>query len=186
MRPLPLLVLILALVPCRAALALPEVERAAPREEAVLTLAGKRIAVVYGRPALRGREMFGVRIPWGEIWRTGSDEATKLTTEIELRFPGFVVPPGEYALFTVPGEQAWQLVVNRAAEQWGAFNHDPRLDLGRVTMRVDAVSPPLERLSIALHADGESAGTLWIGWERALASVHFEVVAPPPLPTPPQ
>lgn len=175
-----------ALTPAPGTLGAPDVERAAPREETALSLAGKRIAVAYGRPVLRGRQMFGVRIPWGEIWRTGSDEATKLTTEIELRFAGFAVPPGEYALFTVPGERAWQLVVNRGAEQWGAFNYDRRLDVGRVEMRLDAVSPPLERLSIALHAEGEGAGTLWIGWERALASVRFEVVAPPPEPAPPQ
>lgn len=168
-------------VPARAAA--PEVVRSAPREEASLVLAGQRIAVEYGRPTLRGRKIFGTLVPWGEVWRTGADEATRLSTAIALRFEGLVVEPGDYSLFTVPGVEGWQLVINKVAHQWGAFNYDPRLDVGRAAMRRDRLSVPLERLSIALHADGASAGTLWIGWERTLVSVRFEVVAEgPPAP----
>ncbi len=173
----------LAVLAAAGARSAPEVERSAPREETTLVLAGKRIAVVYGRPALRGRAMFGVLVPWDEIWRTGADEASQLRTEIDLRFGALAVPKGAYGLFTVPGERGWQLVINKVADQWGAFNYDPSQDLGRVPMLLEALSSPLERLSIALTAQGEAQGTLWIGWEKSVASAEFEALpeAPPPV-----
>jgi hypothetical protein len=163
-----------------AALAAPEVTRSAPRDEASLVLSGKRLTIAYGRPSLRGRDMFGVLVPFGKIWRTGADEATKLSTEIDLRFGALLVPKGDYSLFTIPGERAWQLVVNQTADQWGAFNYESSRDLGRVPLRLQGLSAPIERLSIALTASGETAGTLWIGWEKTVASVDFEAVPEPP------
>jgi hypothetical protein len=187
----PLLATGLALLAAAGARSAPEVARSAPRGEASLLIAGKRLAVSYGRPALRGREIFGVLVPWGEIWRTGADEATRLASEIDLRFGALSVPKGAYALFTVPGERGWQLVVNRVADQWGAFNYDASQDLGRVPMRMQLLSAPLERLSIALTAKGEAGGTLWIGWEKVVVSAEFEALPeiPPPAapdPQPPQ
>lgn len=180
---------ILALGAAGAALGAPQVAPSAPREETGVVLAGKRLAVTYGRPALGGRTMFGVMIPYGQVWRAGADEATKLTTEIDLRIAGLAVPKGAYALFVIPGERDWQLVLNKTADQWGAFNYDARQDVGRVAMRLETLAAPLERLSMALTASGETTGTLWIGWEKNVASVDFEVVpdpAPPAAPPPAQ
>ena len=172
----------LLFLPTVLAAAGPAVERIAPREEASLVLAGQRVAVTYGRPALQGRGMFGLLVPYGAVWRTGADEASKLTTEAELRFGTQVLPRGAYALFTIPGERGWQLVLNRTADQWGAFNYDPALDALRVPMRLAPLSAPIERLSMALTAQGENGGTLWIGWERVVASVDFEAVPGPVAP----
>jgi hypothetical protein len=184
-RRLSLVTALLAPLLLSAARAAPEVERAAPRESSNLMLAGKHLSVAYGRPALRGRTIFGVLVPWGEIWRTGADEASKLSTEADLRFGARELPKGNYAVFTVPGEREWQLVLNRTADQWGAFNYDPAADALRVPMRRDSVSAPIDRLSIALTARGESAGTLWIGWETTVVSVDFELVGEPAAEAPP-
>jgi hypothetical protein len=180
-----LLTALLAPLLLTAARAAPEVERSAPRESSNLVLAGKHLSISYGRPVLRGRTHFGVLVPWGEIWRTGADEATKLSTEADLRFGTVELPKGNYAVFTIPGERDWQLVLNKTADQWGAFNYDPAEDALRVPMRRESVSAPIERLSIALTARGESAGTLWIGWETSVVSVDFDLVAEPP-PAPPE
>jgi hypothetical protein len=175
-----LLAALLAPLLLTAARAAPEVERAAPRESSSLILAGKHLSISYGRPLLRDRAIFGVLVPWGEIWRTGADEATKLSTEADLRFGARQLPKGNYAVFTIPGERDWQLVLSKTADQWGAFNYDPGEDALRVPMRRESVSAPIDRLSIALTASGESAGTLWIGWEMTVVSVDFELVAEPP------
>jgi hypothetical protein len=179
--------LALVLAALAAVAATPEVAPAGPRETTLLMVAGGRVAVAYGRPSMRGRPIFGALVPWGEIWRTGADQATRLSTELELRFGDAVVPAGEYALFTIPGERGWQLVLNKAADQWGAFNYDASLDVARVPMQVERLPSPLERLSIALSAQ-ENVGTLWIGWETTVASARFGAVplGPPIAPTPPQ
>ncbi len=166
----------------------PEVAPGVPRETAAVVVGGGRVAVTYGRPSMRGRPIFGALVPWNEVWRTGADQATRLATELELRFGDVAVPAGEYALFTIPGERGWQLVLNKAADQWGAFNYDPALDVARVPMLVERIPSPLERLSIALSVHGETGGTLWIGWESTVASVRFEAIplGPPSPPSPPQ
>lgn len=179
-----LLAALLAPLLLTAAGAAPEVERSAPRESSNLVLAGKHLSIAYGRPVLRGRTMFGVLVPWGEIWRTGADEATKLSTESDLRFGEFALPKGNYAVFTIPGERDWQLVLNKTADQWGAFNYDPAEDALRLPMRRDSLAAPIDRLSIALTARGEAAGTLWIGWETTVVSADFELVPEPPAAAP--
>lgn len=175
---------LLALLLLSAARAAPEVERAAPRESSTLVLAGKHLSISYGRPLLRGRTMFGMLVPWGEIWRTGADEATKLSTEADLRFGTLALPKGNYAVFTIPGERDWQLVLSKTADQWGAFNYDPAEDALRLPLRRDSLSAPIDRLSIALTARGEAAGTLWIAWETTMVSADFELVPEPPAAVP--
>jgi hypothetical protein len=181
-----LLTALLAPLLLTAARAAPEVERSAPRESSNLVLSGKHLSIAYGRPLLRGRSMFGVLVPWGKVWRTGADEATKLSTEVDLRFGAGELPKGNYAVFTIPGERDWQLVLNKTADQWGAFNYDPSEDALRVPMRRDSLAAPIDRLSIALTARGEAAGTLWIGWETTVVSADFELVPEPASPAAPE
>src|SRR5262252_182646 len=119
-------------------------KRASPHAEATATLAGKKITISYGRPYMKGRTIFGSLVPWGEVWRTGADEATTFTTETDVVIGGLKVPKGEYSLFTIPTEKQWTLILNKTAKQWGAFKYDAAQDLGRVPMTVAAASKPVE------------------------------------------
>lgn len=162
------------------------VVRSAPRARAVAVLDGRRVSVDYGRPRRHGRPIFGALVPYGEVWRTGADEATRLETEADLLFAGgLFVPKGSYALFTLPGVEAWLLILNRAAEQWGAFNYDPAQDLGRVSLRREPTARPIESFSVALQTTGERSGVLWLGWDRTVLSIRFETLPEPAPPTSP-
>jgi hypothetical protein len=160
--------------------------RSAPRQRVTATFDGRRIEVDYGRPQRRGRPIFGGLVPYGEVWRTGADEATQLRTEADLLFAGgLFVPKGAYSLFILPRVEAWLLILNRAAVQWGAFNYDPAQDVGRVPLRRERIADPIEEFSIALQWTGERSGVLWLGWERTLLSIPFETLpegAPPTSP----
>ena len=160
--------------------------RSAPRQRVAATFDGRRIEVDYGRPQRRGRPIFGGLVPYGEVWRTGADEATQLRTEADLLFAGgLFVPKGEYSLFVLPRVEEWLLILNRAADQWGAFNYDPAQDVGRVPLRRERIADPIEQFSIALQWTGERTGVLWLGWERTLLSIPFETLpesAPPTSP----
>src|SRR5437870_13144489 len=111
-------------------------KRVSPHAEVSAALAGKKITVTYGRPYVKGRAIFGGLVPWGEVWRTGADEASTFTTEADVVIGGLKVPKGEYSLFTIPTEKQWTLVLNKTAKQWGAFKYDAKEDLGRVPMTV--------------------------------------------------
>lgn len=141
-----------------------------PHVDVSANLGGKKITISYGRPSVKGRAIFGGLVPWGQVWRTGADEATKLTTEADIVIGGLKVPKGEYALFTIPTEKAWTLVVNKTATQWGAFKHDAKQDLGRVPMTVTAGTKPAEQFTIELVPAGKQL-TLKLSWDKTVASV---------------
>ena len=147
-----------------------EKKRASPHADATATLAGKKITISYGRPYAKGRAIFGGLVPWGQVWRTGADEATTLTTESDLVIGGLKVPKGEYALFTIPTEKEWTLVVNKTAKQWGAFKYDAAQDLGRAPMTVAAATKPVEQFTIELVPAGKQL-TLKMSWDKTVASV---------------
>jgi hypothetical protein len=147
-----------------------EEKRASPHAEASASLGGKKITISYGRPYAKGRAIFGGLVPYGEVWRTGADEATVLTTEADIVVGGLKVPKGEYALFTVPTEKAWTLVLNKTAKQWGAFKYDVKQDLGRVPMTVAANPKPVEQFTIELVPSGKQM-TLKLSWDKTAASV---------------
>jgi hypothetical protein len=153
-----------------AATAHAEDKRASPHADVTATLAGKKITVSYGRPYVKGRVIFGGLVPWGEVWRTGADEATTFTTEADLVIGGLKVPRGEYSLFTIPTDKQWTLVLNKTAKQWGAFKYDAKQDLGRTPMTVAAAAKPVEQLTIELVPAGKQL-TLKLSWDKTVASV---------------
>ena len=147
-----------------------ERQRASPHADVTATLAGKKITVSYGRPSMKARAIFGGLVPWDQVWRTGADEATTFTTETDVVIGGLKVPKGEYALFTIPTEKQWTLVVNKTAKQWGAFKYDAAQDLGRTPMTVTTATRPVEQFTIEMVPAGKQL-TLKLSWDRTVATV---------------
>lgn len=144
-------------------------QRVSPHEKVEATLNGKKIVIEYGRPYLKDRSL-GTLAPNGQVWRTGADEATTLMCEGDLMIGSLHVPAGTYALFTVPGDTEWTLVVNKTAKQWGAFKYDSGTDLGRVKMKLGKTASPVEQFTIALSGSG-SKGELKMSWGGVEVSV---------------
>ena len=114
--------------------------------------------------------MGGSLVPYGQVWRTGADEATVLTTTKDLMLGSLHVPAGTYALFTLPEEKGWKLIVNKTAKQWGAFKYDAGTDLGRVDMKVEKTAQPVEQFTITIDNS-----TLKMAWENTQISVPVMV-----------
>ena len=145
-------------------------QRASPHEKQDFKVSGKKITIEYGRPYMKGRTIFGSLEAYGKVWRTGADEATTFTTEADLMVGSLHVPAGTYALFTIPGESEWTLILNKTSKQWGAFKYDEKMDLGRAKMKVQKV-PAVEQLTIDITPQGE----LSIAWETTKATVPIVV-----------
>jgi len=158
-----------------AAALLAQGNRASPHEKVTATIAGKAITIEYGRPFMKGRTIYGGLVPFGKVWRTGADEATMLTAEGDLMIGSLHVPKGSYSLFTIPGEKEWTLVVNKVAKQWGAYKYEQGSDLGRVTMKVESLSAPVEQLTIAINSKGGNQGEIRVSWEKTAASAGIMV-----------
>ena len=87
--------------------------------------------VVYGRPAKQEDQVFGQQIPFGEIWRTGANEATEIKFYKDMMFGDQLVKAGTYVLHTIPGEKEWTIILNSNTDTWGAFFYDPSKDVAR-------------------------------------------------------
>jgi Protein of unknown function (DUF2911) len=146
-------------------------KRVSPHEQVSATVGGKKVTVQYGRPYKKGRPIFGGLVPYDQVWRTGADEATTLTTDGELTIGTLRVPKGSYALFTVPGKSAWTLIVNKTAKQWGAFSYDAKEDLGRVPLKLGASAAPVEQFTIELSPAGDHKAILKLSWDKVVATV---------------
>lgn len=147
--------------------------RVSPHETTELTLNGKKVTITYGRPYMKGRKIMGGLVPFGQIWRTGANEATVLKTEADLMIGSMAIPKGSYAVFTLPSETGWKLIVNKVADQMGAFNYDEKQDLGRVDMKVGKTSAPVEQFTITLAKSG-NGGVIKMEWENTSAAVDFQ------------
>lgn len=149
------------------------------RAEEEFTVGGARIALDYGVPVRRGRDIWGNVVRWGQLWRTGANRATHFSTDRDLVLGDpagatLVVPAGRYTLFSIPDSAGGVLIVNRQTGQAGTA-HDPAQDLGRVRMRRTTLAEPVERLSIRAEPDGAKGGTLRIAWDRSEFVVPFTV-----------
>src|SRR5215471_6975111 len=88
-------------------------KRPSPPGTADCTIKGKKVTIDYSRPFLKGRKLGTDLAPYGKVWRTGANEATTLTTAIDLDIGGAKVPAGTYTLYTLPSEGTWKLIINK-------------------------------------------------------------------------
>ena len=132
------------------------------------------IEIVYARPGLKGRVMIGKIEPYGEVWRTGANNATTITFSTAVKLGGQDVPAGKYALFTIPNENEWTLIINKETGQFH-LNYNAELDFGRTKMNLKSLAEPVDTFRVELRNDGGNKGTLALIWENTEASIPFTV-----------
>ncbi len=144
-------------------------ERKSKNGKTAGTIDGVEVVVEFGRPNVKGRKIWGGLEPYGKVWRTGADEATTISFSAAVAIGGGTLPAGTYSLFTIPGEDEWTFILNKAAEQWGAFSYDKGQDALRVAAKPRAAEH-VESLDFVI--DGSS---VVLRWEKL--AVGFEVAA---------
>lgn len=143
-----------------------------PRAAEEIAVGTGKLRVEYGRPFVRRRKVFGGLVPWGKVWRTGANEATTLTTDVDVTLGGTALPKGTYTLYTLPGEKEWLLIVSRQTGQWGT-EYDPRLDFTRIPMKSISRPDHLEAMTISFLPEDAFRGTLRISWEKRTLAVPY-------------
>ncbi len=133
---------------------------------------GKTIKTDYSSPRMKGRKIYGELVPFGQVWRTGANEATTFVTSADVAVGGNTVPAGSYTIFTVPNADKWTLIISKKTGEWGIPYKYESDELARVDMKVSKLPAPVENFTIAYD---KSAGgcTLRIDWEKTRASVDL-------------
>ena len=145
-----------------------------PPAESSVAIAGKKIGVDYYAPSMHGRKVMGGLVPFGVVWCTGANYATKITTEAPLRMGDLDLPKGAYSIWTIPGEKEWTLIINKETGQFH-LNYNADLDFGRTKMNLKTLAAPVETFRIDLRNSGGNQGTLALIWEKTEASIPFTV-----------
>jgi len=139
-----------------------------PKAEETATLSGAKVKIVYFQPSARGRKIMGGLVPFGEVWRTGANDATTIEFDKAVKIEGKNLPAGKYALFTIPGENEWTIIFNKEHKQWGAYEYKDKEDALRVTVKPSKTASFVETFKITT-ADNK----VTLAWENT--SVSFNV-----------
>jgi len=133
---------------------------------------GKTITVDYSSPRAKGRKIFGELVPYGQVWRTGANDATTFVTTATLSAEGKDIPAGSYTIFTLPEQNKWTLIVNKHTGEWGIPYKYESEELARIPMSVSKTSGPVENFTISFDQGGSTC-TMKLSWEETQASVQF-------------
>jgi hypothetical protein len=148
-------------------------KRPSPPAKAECKLAGgKAVTVDYSSPRAKGRKIYGGLVPYGQVWRTGANEATSFVTDTDITVGGTAVPAGSYTLFTIPNENKWTLIISKKTAEWGTNYPGPENDLARIDMKTSKLSSPVENFTISFTQSGNGC-TMHIDWETTRASVDI-------------
>ncbi|NJL14727.1 MAG: DUF2911 domain-containing protein [Microscillaceae bacterium] len=129
-----------------------------------------KLMLSYCRPYKKGRKIFGGLVPYGEVWRTGANEATEISFSGPVQFGGQSLPAGRYTLFTIPGPEQWVIILNKTVKQWGAFNYKPEYDILRTNASPEALPQPVEQFTIQFLPT-EQGVDLQLIWDQIRLSV---------------
>lgn len=142
--------------------------RASPMASARFEVGGAQVKVCYGSPATRGRRMLGSVVSYGRLWRTGANEPTTIISTAPLEVAGVPMPAGRASLYTVPGPETWEVILNRSTTQWGiesAYDSSVKAnELGHAILAAERLESHADRLRIRPEAAGTRIDLL-LEWE---------------------
>jgi hypothetical protein len=152
----------------------PRLPDASPSASSSQVIGVTRVSVDYHRPAVRDRKIWGELVPFDQVWRLGANQATTVTFEDAVRIGTTDVPAGKYALFAIPGRERFTFVVNREADQWGAFRYRREADVVRVEVPTER-GATTEWMSLVVTPTGEGRGAIEFAWADVRAALPFTV-----------
>ncbi len=132
------------------------------------------IKITYSQPHKRGREIFGSLVPYGQVWRTGANDATEITTTKAIEIGAQLLPAGTYSVFTIPEQKEWTIIINSAVGLWGTDNYNPSKNLLRIKAKVSMQAEPIfEPFTIQLTQTNKQ-GSLDFYWDNVKVSVPIK------------
>ncbi|WP_266203297.1 DUF2911 domain-containing protein [Pontibacter kalidii] len=144
---------------------------AKPKASPAATATGKvgdaTVTVNYSSPSVRGRNIWGDLVPYGQVWRSGANEATTVTFDQDVMVEGEKLAAGTYSFYTLPSEEEWTVIFNKNAKQWGT-EYDESQDALRVQVTPRESGEMNERLKYEVTDEG-----LLLSWENLEVPVRI-------------
>ena len=149
-------------------------KRFSPETKAVYENSTQSMVVNYSQPSKKGRDIFGFSglVPYGQVWRTGANEATEVSFTTDVVLENKILPAGTYALFTIPNADGWTIIFNEELDQWGAFDYDEKLDVLRVNVPKQSTDEIVEQFTIGF-TESASIVNMELRWDNTLVRIPF-------------
>ena len=132
-----------------------------------------KIDLVYSRPNVKGRKIFGGMEPYGTVWRTGANSATVIKFSDDVTMEGKKIPAGEYGLFSIPGENEWTIIISKQPNQWGAYTYKEADDFVRFTVKTEHLSALTETMMLSFTNVLPTSCNLQMMWEHSGFTIHM-------------
>lgn len=134
-----------------------------------------KVRVVYSRPQMKGRKIFGELLKYGDMWRVGANQTTELTFFKNVKIGDTDIRAGKYGLFAKVHEDNWEFIIHKNVQSWGHPNHNE--DDNVVTIKAPVAKAPktLEALSMTFQETGDNTVDLIIGWEDSMARLPIMI-----------
>ena len=139
------------------------------------------LKIVYSQPQKKGRTIFGALVPYGQVWRTGANEATEITLTTPILIQGKELPAGTYSIFTIPEEKTWTIIINADLGLWGSYNYNPKRDILRMQSNVVDTEAITESFTIDIETNNNLAELIF-RWDRTKISLPIQFPEPKPKP----
>ncbi len=131
---------------------------------------GLKISVKYCQPSVKGREIFGKLVPYGQVWRTGANEATEITFSKDIKWGDTLVKAGTYTLFTIPAQGPWTAILNGKLGQWGQYTYDAAKNVAQEPAKTEAQSNVTEMFTISF-VPAENGADMLLVWDKTKVTV---------------
>ena len=134
------------------------------------------IEIVYSRPSMKGRKIFSADglVPYGQVWRTGANNATKITFSKSVKLNGVNIPAGSYSIFTIPGENEWTIIINKTVGQSGT-QYDEKADLVRFKTTSITLAEHIETFLIDFNNIRDESATINLIWDDTVVPIKLDV-----------
>jgi len=163
--------IVMALAP--AALADIKLPRVSQKATVTQTVGLTDVNIMYNRPGVKGRVIWGGLVPYDQVWRTGANEATTFTFSHAVKLNGNPLPAGTYSFHTIPGKTAWTVIFNKTAAQWGSYEYDAAKDALRI--QVDPVAGPHQEWMLFSFPEVLiDSATVELAWEKLRLPLRIE------------
>lgn len=141
-----------------------------PRTNAMANIGDAHVHIDYSSPSVRGRVIWGGLVAYDQVWVTGAHKATSIEFSKDVMIEGQKVEAGKYGFFTIPGREAWTIILNRNHEQHLADEYDEALDVLRLEVTPEELSEPVESLTYQVTSTGDQTGTISVMWDQLKVS----------------
>ncbi len=148
--------------------------RPSPLELVTMKYEDTYVKITYCRPSKKGRDIFGALVPYGEVWRTGANEATEITITGDIKIGNHELKAGTYSLFTIPEEEEWTIIINSDLGQWGAFRYNTEHDVLRFQAKTVKTDQVYEPFTIEFEQNGAQKTNLLLIWDRTRVIIPIE------------